>query len=184
VVAADNAFLLPPEVQYGTGAALKSVYGTALYALRDRARLAPGEHVLVLGAAGGLGTAFLDITRILGGVPIAAVSTEEKASVLRAHGVKDVIVYTKEDLRKAVLKCTNGKGADVVADPVGGDLFDAAIRTVSWGARVCTLGFASGKIPQLAANYALIKSFDLVGVNYGAWVDRGSRSNNGRIPNS
>jgi NADPH:quinone reductase len=172
VVAEGNVFLLPSSIDYAAAAALKSVYGTALYTLRDRARLRRDETLLVLGAAGGLGLALVEVGAILGARVIAAVGSDEKAERLRARGVRDIIVVSKSNLRESVNEFTDGKGVDVVADPVGGDLFDQAIKTAAWGARVCVLGFTSGRIPQLPVNYALLKSFDLIGVNYGGWVDR------------
>lgn len=172
IVKEENAFVLPSSVSYAAAAALKSVYGTALYTLRDRARLIAGENLLVLGAAGGLGLALVEIGVVMGARVIAAVSSQSKASRLIDRGITDVIVVSNNNLRDAVNDLTGGRGADVIVDPVGGDLFDQAIKTAAWGARVCVLGFSSGRIPQLPVNYALLKNFELVGVNYGGWIDR------------
>jgi NADPH:quinone reductase len=172
IVPEANAFIIPPNVDYSTAAALKSVYGTALHGLRDRARLNRGETLLVLGAAGGVGLAFVEIGALLGANVIGAVSTEEKADLLKRFNVRHIVNYSTGSLRDNVRELTNGKGADVIIDPVGGDLFEDALRTIAWGGRLCVVGFSSGRIPQLPLNQALLKSFDLVGVNYGGWVDR------------
>ncbi len=171
-VPARNVFHLPGGIDFETAAALKSIYGTALYALRDRARLRPGEVLVVHGAAGGVGLAMVEVGRELGARVIGTVGSDDKAEIVRATGTETVINTSTEDLRDRLRALTDGKGADVICDPVGGDLFDQSVRCMAWGGRLLTLGFTSGRIPALPANRALLKSFDLVGVNYGGWVDR------------
>lgn len=172
VVAKENIFHLPQTVDYPAAAALKSVYGTALYTLRDRARLRAGETLLVLGAAGGLGLALVEVGKLLGARVIAAVGSEKKLQVVQKKNVDHAIDYSQDSMREKVRQLTDGKGADVIADPVGGDVFDEAVRAIAWDGRLCVLGFASGRIPHVPANLVLLKSFDVVGVNYGGWVDK------------
>ncbi len=170
VVPADEALPIPESVSFETAAAVKSSYGTALHGLRDRARLQSGEQMLVLGASGSVGLAFLEVGRLLGAKLIAAVGSDEKARLLQRLGFKTTVNYSKEPLRDRVHELTAGKGADVIIDPVGGDAFDQAARAIAWGGRLCVIGFASGRIPQLAMNKVLLKSFDVVGVNWGTWI--------------
>ncbi|MDJ0947774.1 MAG: NADPH:quinone oxidoreductase family protein [Alphaproteobacteria bacterium] len=171
-VPARNVFPLPDGIEFETAAALKSVYGTALYALRDRARLQAGERLVVHGAAGGVGLAMVEVGRALGAHVVGTVGSDGKAGLVRAAGAEAVINTRTEDLRDRIRSLTDGTGADVICDPVGGALFDQSVRCMAWGGRLLTLGFTSGTIPALPANLALLKSFDLVGVNYGGWVDR------------
>jgi len=171
-VSQDQVFLLPAEVGYAAGAALKSVYGTALYALRTRAQIHSAATVVVLGAGGGVGMALLEIGRLMGARMIAAVGQEEHAKAAVLAGAHEVIDLSRESLRDRVLDLTGGLGADTIMDPVGGDLFDQGVRSLAWDGKLCTIGYASGRIPSLPANLALLKSVDLVGVNYGGWVDR------------
>jgi len=173
VVPAINAYALPETIDFAAAAALKSVYGTAVYALRERARLAPGETVVVHGAAGGVGLAMVEVARLLGGRVIGTVGAAGKAQLVRDYGAEAVIVTAEEDVRERVLELTGGRGADVICDPVGGDLFEASVRCIAWGGgRLLVLGFTSGRIPELRVNQLLLKSFDLVGVNFGGWADR------------
>jgi len=168
----DQVFILPAEVGYTAAAALKSVYGTALYALQTRAQIIPGANVVVLGATGGVGMALLEIGQLMGARMIAVVRQEEHAEAVLQAGAHEVIDLSREPLRESVLRLTGGLGADAVMDPVGGDLFDQAVRALAWGGKLCTIGYASGRIPSLPANIALLKGIDILGVNYGAWIDR------------
>lgn len=167
----QNVFKIPKSVEFPAAAALKSVYGTALYGLRNRGRLKAGDNLLVLGASGGVGIAFVEIGKLLGATVIAAVSTDEKAQRLQKYEVR-TLTYSSNSLREQVRALTGGRGADVIVDPVGGDLFDDAVRSIAWDGRLCVVGFASGRISQVQASQVLLKSFDVVGVNYGGWVDR------------
>jgi NADPH2:quinone reductase len=149
-----------------------SAHGTTLYALRDRAKLRDGETLLVLGAAGGLGLAAVQIGKRMGARVIAAASTPEKLATCLAHGADLTVNYTREDLKARVKELTNGAGADVVFDPVGGQLTEAAVRATAWGGRLLVLGFTTGEIPRLPLNLVLLKSCSIVGVFWGMWVMR------------
>ena len=156
---------LPAEV--GAGFAL--VYGTAHVALVQRGRIQAGETLLVLGAAGGVGLAAVELGALLGARVIAAASTDEKLALAQRYGATDCINYSKENLRDRIIDLTDGRGADVILDPVGGDQFDQAVRRIAWEGRYLVIGFASGRIPALPANIALLKNASLVGVYWGAY---------------
>lgn len=172
VVDADRVLPMPEAMSFEEGAAFTLVYGTSLYALAQRGGVMAGETVLVLGAAGGVGLAAVEIARAMGARVIAAASTPEKLALAQAHGAHEGIDYTKERLRDGVKRLTGGRGADVVCDPVGGDAFDEAMRSVAWLGRVLVIGFASGRIPNLPVNLTLLKNCDVRGVFYGAWRNR------------
>ncbi len=163
---------VPRAVDDTIAAGLVLTYGTSHHALVQRAALQPGETLLVLGAAGGVGLSAVEIGARLGARVIAAASTPEKLAVCREHGATDAICYGDTPLRDAVKELLGGKGADVIYDPVGGDLFDAAMRCIAWKGRLLVVGFASGRIPQLPVNLALIKGCSVVGVHWGAFVER------------
>lgn len=154
---------------YEQAAAMPLAYGTAHVALAHRAQLKPGETLLALGAAGGVGSAAVELGKLLGARVIAAASTNEKLALARAQGADEVINYTSEDLRDRVKDLTDGRGADVIFDPVGGDLFDQALRRIAWEGRYLVIGFASGRIPAAPANIALLKNASIVGVYWGAY---------------
>lgn len=158
---------VPTGMSLDIAAAFPGACLTSYYALTRRGHLAKGETLLVLGAAGGVGTAAVQIGRVLGARVIAAASTDEKLAHARAHGANELINYTREDLRDRVRQLTASRGVDVIFDPVGGDLFDVASRCTAWNGRILVVGFASGRIPQLPANRALLKGSALVGVYYG-----------------
>lgn len=159
---------MPDNMTYEHGAAFPIIYGTSHIALWDRAKVKVGETILVLGAAGGVGLTAVEIGKLLGANVIAAASTDEKLELAKSYGANHLIKYTEEDLRESVKKITGGRYADVVYDPVGGDAFDSAIRCVAWGGRYLVIGFASGRIPELAINRLLLKNSSLVGVYWGA----------------
>ncbi|GAB4477227.1 MAG: NADPH:quinone oxidoreductase family protein [Anaerolineae bacterium] len=165
---------LPPAMDDVTAAAFPGAYGTAHMALWHRARLQPGERLLVLGAAGGVGLSAVEIGALMGAEVIAAASTDEKLALARKHGAAHTINYSHEPLRGRVREITAGQGVDVVFDPVGGDLFKAAFRSVAWEGRYLVVGFASGEIPQTSVNRLLIDNFALVGVEWGTYTRRGS----------
>jgi len=171
-VDAARVMPVPAAIDDLVAAGLVLTYGTGHHALVQRAALAPGETLLVLGASGGVGLAAVELGVRLGARVIAAASTKEKLAVCREHGASETICYGDTPLRDAVKELTGGKGADVIYDPVGGDLFDASLRCIAWKGRLLVVGFASGRIPQAPANLALIKGCAIVGVHWGVFVER------------
>lgn len=172
VVPAEMALPMHAGMSYEHGAGFPLVYGTAHVGLAHRAQLKSGETLLVLGAAGGVGLAAVELGKLLGARVIAAASTAEKLELTRAYGADDTIDYSNENLRDRVADLTGGKGVDVIFDPVGGDLFDQAARRIAWEGRYLVIGFASGRIPSLPANIALLKNASLVGLFWGAYWQR------------
>jgi NADPH2:quinone reductase len=173
-VKTEAARLLPmPEgMDFPSGASFLLAYGTSEHALRDRAALKAGETLLVLGAAGGVGLAAVEIGKLLGARVIACASSEEKLAVCREHGADEAINYATEDLRERVRSLTGGAGADVVYDPVGGPYTEAALRSIAWRGRLLVVGFAAGDIPKLPLNLALLKGAAVVGVFWGEFTRR------------
>ena len=171
-VAAERVVPLPAGFALEDAAAFAFTYGTSYHALIDRAALQPGETVLVLGAAGGVGTAAVQIAKAAGAKVIAAASTDDKCSACRAIGADATINYSKEPLREALKTLTAGQGPDVVYDPVGGDLAEPAFRAIAWRGRYLVVGFAAGGIPALPFNLALLKGAAVVGVFWGDFVKR------------
>jgi NADPH2:quinone reductase len=172
VVEASRALRLPPGFAIADGAAFAFTYGTSHHALMDRGQLKAGETVLVLGAAGGVGTAALQIAKAAGAKVIAAASTDEKCDLCRALGADATIQYGRDNLREAIKALTGGKGPDVVYDPVGGELAEAAFRSIAWRGRYLVVGFAGGSIPAVPWNLALLKGAAIVGVFWGDFVRR------------
>ena len=170
VAPAASVLPMPDNMSYEVGAAFPLAYGTAHVALARRAQLKSGETLLVLGAAGGVGLAAVEIGKVMGARVIAAASTDEKLEVALRQGADETINYSSEDLRGGIKTLTAGKGADVIFDPVGGDLFDSAVRRIAWEGRYLVIGFASGRIPALPANIALLKNASLVGLFWGAYL--------------
>ena len=171
---------LPASVAFETGAALLLTYATTMHALIDRGRLRAGETLLVLGAAGGVGTAAIEVGKCLGARVIAAASSPEKLAYCREHGADAVIDYKSEDLKERAKVLSSG-GVDVVYDAVGGDATEAALRTMAWGGRHLVIGFASGSIPKVPANLVLLKSCELVGVFWGAFAQRSPAENRAHV---
>jgi NADPH:quinone reductase len=163
---------IPDAMDWVSAAAFPVAYGTAHFALDYRGRLQKGETLLVLGAAGGVGLAAIEIGKFMGARVIAAAGGPEKGAICLEHGADAVIDYTAENLRDRVLALTDGKGVDVVFDPVGGASFEASVRCIAWEGRILVVGFASGDIPKVAANMILVKNFSVVGVVFGAHSDR------------
>lgn len=159
-------------IDYATGAGMQITYGTTYHALFDRGQLQKGETLLVTGASGGVGLSAVEIGKAAGARVIAAASSDDKLAVARQYGADELINYSTEDLRERMKEITGGNGADVIYDPVGGDIFDQAVRCTAWGGRFLIIGFASGRIPDFKINYALIKSFSLVGVFWGSFAGR------------
>ncbi len=161
---------MPANMSYEDGAGFPLAYGTSHVALAHRAKLQADETLLVLGAAGGVGLTAVELGTLMGAKVIAAASTEEKLALTREYGATQTINYTEQDLRAKVKSLTEGHYADVIYDPVGGDAFDTAIRCVAWEGRYLVIGFASGRIPELAVNRVLLKNSSLVGVFWGAYT--------------
>ncbi len=163
---------LPQGMDFVTGAAFLLTYGTSDHALRDRAALKAGETLLVLGAAGGVGLAAVEIGKALGARVIACASSAEKLAVCRQHGADEGIDYATEDLRARIKALTADKGVDVVYDAVGGPYSEPAFRSLAWRGRLLVVGFAAGEIPKLPLNLALLKGASVVGVFWGDFVRR------------
>ena len=168
----NSAFSIPDTVSDSEAAALLVAYGTAHHALKQRARIQPGETLLVLGAAGGTGLAAVQIGKAMGAEVIAVCSSAEKLATAEAHGADHLINYQQQDLKAEVKKLSAGKGVDVVYDPVGGDAFDVCSRCMAWNGRLLVIGFAAGRIPQLPINLTLVKGYSLVGVFWGEFTGR------------
>jgi NADPH2:quinone reductase len=158
---------IPAAMGFVTAAAFPVAYGTAHFALHHRGRLAAGETLLVLGAAGGVGIAAIEVGKLLGARVIAAAGSAEKLSIAREHGADLAIDYRLEKLRDRVMELTGGRGVDVVFDPVGGTAFEQSVRAIGWEGRILVVGFASGEIPRVAANMILVKNFSVTGVVFG-----------------
>ncbi len=184
LVAGDRVSRLPPGMDFETGSAFLLTYCTSMHALKDCGHLQPGETLAVLGAAGGVGTSAIEVGKAMGAKVIAAASSEEKLAFCRKLGADETIDYEKADLRQRILDLTGGKGADVVYDPVGGAHTEAALRATAWRGRLLVIGFASGVIPSIKLNLALLKERSLVGVYWGDWTQRdpeGQRRNVERL---
>ena len=171
-VTADAVLPMAAGMDFDTAAAITLTYGTSHHAVVDRAQLKAGETMLVLGAAGGVGLAAIEIGKALGARVIAAASTAEKLAVCKEHGADVLINYTTEDLREAIKAATHGKGPDVVYDPVGGSYTEPAFRSIAWRGRYLVIGFANGEIPKLPLNLPLLKGASLVGVFWGDYARR------------
>ena len=169
---ANTVWLLPDSMDLITAAGFCVTYGTSYHALKQRAALAPGESLLVLGASGGVGLAAVEIGKAMGATVIAAASTDEKLRVAENAGADHLINYADAVLKERVKEITGGSGADVIYDPVGGDMFDQATRAINWKGRLLVVGFASGRIPQYPVNLALLKGCQLVGVFWGSFLRR------------
>ena len=163
---------LPADFPFVEAAAFIMTYATSHHALMDRGQLKAGETVLVLGAAGGVGTAAIQIAKAAGARVIAAASTDEKCALCKAQGADFTINYSQGDLREAIKSATDGKGPDVIYDPVGGDFAEPAFRSIAWRGRYLVVGFASGPIPSLPLNLALLKGASVVGVFWGDFSRR------------
>lgn len=172
LVAAKRVIPIPKGIGFDAAAAFTLTYGTSWHALADRAELKKGETLLVLGAAGGVGLAAVEIGKALGAKVIAAASTDEKLAVCKEHGADTLINYSKDNLREAIKAATDGKGPDVIYDPVGGDMAEPAFRSIGWRGRYLVIGFAQGEIPKLPLNLALLKGASVVGVFWGDYVAR------------
>ena len=161
---------LPETMDFKDGAAFPLKYGTTYHALKQRGQLQPGETLLVTGAGGGVGTTAIEIGKAMGAKVIAAASTEEKLEIAKNLGADETINYSDGELKEKVKALTDGLGADVIYDPIGGDIFLQCMRCVNWKGRVLVIGFASGPIPEVPTNLALLKGCSIVGVFWGRFT--------------
>ena len=174
---AERCMPLPPGFSFVDAAAFIMTYATSHHALADRAQLKAGETVLVLGAAGGVGTAAIQIAKAMGAKVIAAASSDEKCELCKSIGADSTLNYAKENLREALKALTGGNGPDVIYDPVGGDFAEPAFRSIAWRGRYLVVGFAAGPIPALPFNLALLKGASIVGVFWGDYSRREPKAN-------
>lgn len=176
LIPANSVFPKPPMMEDKIAASFMMAYGTSYHALKDRAALKAGETLLVLGASGGVGLAAVELGKQMGAKVIAAASTDEKLELCKQYGADETINYTKEDLKKRTKELTDGNGADVVYDPVGGDYTEAALRATAWNGRFLIVGFPAG-IAKIPMNLPLLKGCQIVGVFYGSWATRFPQDN-------
>jgi NADPH2:quinone reductase len=183
-MSADKLIRIPDGVDLDHAAGITVTYGTSLHALKDRAALKPGETLAVLGASGGVGLAAVELGKVMGARVIACASSPDKIEFACKHGADDRIDYSKEDLKGALRRLTGGHGADVIYDPVGGAYSEAALRSIARLGRFLVIGFAAGEIPKLPLNLVLLKGCDVLGVFWGAWIERdnaGHRANTAQL---
>ena len=171
-VDANAVIPIPDDMDYPTAAGFILTYGTSYHALKQRADIKAGETLLVLGAAGGVGIAAVELGSHMGARVIAAASTTEKLALAKEYGAVEGINYVDGSLKDKVKELTGGAGADVIFDPVGGPLFDDCLRSVAWNGRILVIGFASGNIPSIPANLPLLKGISIVGVFWGRFAER------------
>ncbi len=175
---------IPGGLDFDHAAGLCVTYGTSYYALKNRAGLKAGESLAVLGASGGVGLAAIEIGKLMGARVIACASSAEKIAFATKHGADAGIDYSKEDLKDGLRRLTDGRGADVIYDPVGGPYSEPALRAMAWEGRFLVVGFAAGDIPKMPLNLVLLKSCDIRGVAWGAWTERdldGHRGNTAQL---
>jgi NADPH2:quinone reductase len=169
---AARAVRIPDGVGFDEAAGFLQAYGTSYYALVDRAALRQGETLAVLGAAGGVGLAAIEIGKLLGARVVACASSQDKLAICREHGADELVDYSREDLKERLKALSGGQGVDVVYDPVGGDYSEQALRAIGWCGRHLVVGFAAGDIPKIPLNLVLLKSCQIVGVFWGVHVGR------------
>ena len=183
-ISGSRLIKIPDSLDVDRAAGLCVTYGTALHALKDRARLKVGETLAVLGASGGAGLAAVELGKLMRARVIACASSKEKLAFARKHGADDGIDYGSEDLKEVLRRVTQGRGADVIYDPIGGAYAEAALRSIAWEGRFLVVGFAAGEIPKLPLNLVLLKGCDVLGVFWGSWIERdpaGHRANTGQL---
>ncbi|MDS4025902.1 MAG: NADPH:quinone oxidoreductase family protein [Candidatus Contendobacter sp.] len=171
VVSVNRCVAMPTTMPWEHGAAFPVVFGTSHVALWHRARLRAGETLVVHGASGGVGLTAVAIGKQLGALVIATASSPDKLEVARRHGADHLIDSSREDVRERIKELTGGRGADVVYDPVGGDLFAASLRSIAFEGRILVIGFAGGTVPQIPANHLLVKNVDVIGLNWPAYAE-------------
>jgi len=164
-----DCFPIPPEMDFATAAGFAIAYGTSHGALEWRAQIKPGELLLVLGASGGVGLTAVEIGKAMGATVIACAGGPEKLAIAKAHGADHLIDYRAETLRQRIKEICDGGGVDVVYDPVGGELFDQALKCANWGGRLLIVGFAGGGVPQIPANFLLVKNLAALGIYWGSY---------------
>jgi NADPH:quinone reductase len=172
IVKAKDCFPKPSQMSMVNASAFLLAYGTSYHALKDRAILQKGETILILGASGGVGLTALELAKLMGAKVIAAASTQEKLDLCKQFGADEVINYTKESVKDKVKELTNGKGVDVIYDPVGGHFSELALRAIAWKGRHLVIGFANGDIPKIPINLTLLKGASIVGVFWGAFAQK------------
>lgn len=172
IVKAKDCFPKPKGMSMVNASAFLLAYGTSYHALKDRANLQKGETILILGASGGVGLTALELAKLMGAKVIAAASTKEKLELCKQFGADEVINYSEESLKESVKELTNGKGVDVIYDPVGGHFSELALRAIAWKGRHLVIGFANGEIPKIPINLTLLKGASIVGVFWGAFAQK------------
>lgn len=172
VASAKVCFPKPPNMNFSMAASFMMTYGTSYHALKDRGRLKEGETLLVLGASGGVGLTAVELGKKMGAKVIAAASTAEKLALCKEYGADEVINYTEENIKERVKELTDGNGADVIYDPVGGAQTELALRAIAWKGRYLVVGFAAGDIPKIPLNLPLLKGCQIVGVFWGAFAQK------------
>ena len=172
IVKATDCFPKPKGMSMVNASAFLLAYGTSYHALKDRANLKKGETILILGASGGVGLTALELAKLMGAKVIAAASSKEKLDLCKKFGADDVINYTEESLKDRVKELTNGKGVDVIYDPVGGHFSELALRAIAWKGRHLVIGFANGEIPKIPINLTLLKGASIVGVFWGSFAQK------------
>lgn len=177
LVPASACFPKPPQMDFETAASFLMAYGTSYHALKDRGQLKEGETLLVMGASGGVGLAAVELGKLMGAKVIAAASTEDKLALCKSYGADQCINYATTDLKTAVKELTEGKGVDVVYDPVGGTYSEAALRGTAWNGRYLVIGFAAGEIPKIPLNLPLLKGASIVGVFWGSFAMKNPKAN-------
>ena len=172
VAKASRLVRVPANLDFERAAGLSVTYGTTIHALKDRAMMKPGETLAVLGAAGGVGLAAIEIGKLMGARVIACASSDEKCEFAKKHGADETVNYGRDDLRAALKRVGGTHGIDVIYDPVGGDYVEPALRSIAWKGRYLVVGFAAGEIPRIPLNLPLLKGCDIVGVSWGNFVER------------
>jgi NADPH2:quinone reductase len=179
-ISADRLVKMPDGLDFDRAAGVCITYGTTYHALKDRGAIKAGETLAVLGASGGVGLAAIELGKLMGARVIACASSDEKIAFTRKHGADEGINYASEDLKDALRRLTDGRGADVIYDPVGGPYSEPALRSIAWEGRFLVVGFAAGDIPKLPLNLVLLKGCSVVGVFWGSFIERdpqGHRAN-------
>jgi len=177
VASEDKLTPLPDGLDFVTASAFLMTYSTSYYALKDRAKLQAGETLLVLGAAGGVGLAAVELGKLMGAKVIAAASSDEKLAVCKQYGADQTINYSSQDLKERLKALTGGRGVDVVYDPVGGPYSEMALRNTAWEGRFLVVGFSNGEIPRIPLNLALLKGCSIMGVFWGSFATREPQRN-------
>ena len=170
IVDAKAIFPKPPNMDFPIAASFLLAYGTSYHAIVDRAKLKEGETIVILGASGGVGLAAVEIAKQLGAKVIAAASSDEKLKLCKVHGADEIINYDREDLKQKIKELTDGKGADIIYDPVGGKYSESALRAIAWEGRFLVVGFAAGDIPKIPLNLPLLKGCQIMGVFWGSFA--------------